>query len=56
VIREAIANYMGSEGCSCCELNNHNKHGNKIAELLNVPKYEDDSGYDFGKFEGKDSE
>lgn len=53
-IRQALADYMSSEGCSCCE--DHNKHRNakaELAKLLNVPEYDDRSGYDFSKFKSK---
>lgn len=53
VIRKAIANYMSSEGCSCCEdTDEHKKHEKYIAKLLSVPMYKDKSGYDFPKFGG----
>ena len=53
-LRTAIANYMSSEGCGCCS--NHEKHDEYeevIAKLLNVKKYDDDSGYDFSRYESK---
>ncbi len=54
-IRRAIANYMRSEGCSCCQdYDNHEKYKARIGKLLNVPKYSDDSGYDFSQFRSKD--
>ncbi len=50
-IRTAVANYMNSEGCSCCrDIKAHKEHEKRLAELLNVPMYSDESGYDFGKF------
>lgn len=50
-IRTAIANYMRSEGCSCCrDYDGHEKNKEVLAKLLNVPKYSDGSGYDFSKF------
>ena len=53
-IRTAIANYMRSEGCTCCRDNEkHDEHTKRIAELLNVPPYDDDSGYDFSPFQTK---
>lgn len=52
-IRKAIANYMASEGCSCCEGVDHDEHKGILAKFLNVPRYSDDSGYDFGKFKEK---
>ena len=51
VIRTAIADYMYSEGCSCCRnVEAHKKHTKRIAKLLDVPKYEDGYGFDFYQF------
>lgn len=50
-IRRALADYMQSEGCSCCQ--NKDKHDaakEVLAKLLRVPKYSDGSGYDFNRF------
>lgn len=53
-IRTAVANYMSSEGCSCCQdVDNHNEHKKTLAKLLNVPKYKDGSGYNFYKYRTK---
>jgi len=49
-MREAFANYYGSEGCMCCEGSNHGKHEETIAKLLEIEKYEDESGYNFRKY------
>lgn len=50
-IREAVANYMRSEGCGCCEDREaHKEHTKVLAELLGVEMYEDKSGYNFGKY------
>lgn len=49
-IRAAVANYMWSEGCGCCRGANHEAHGERLAKLLDVPMYEDGSGYDFFQF------
>ena len=50
-IRNAIADYMYSEGCSCCrDIDKHEINTKRIAELLNVPMYDDSSGYDFSWF------
>ena len=50
-IRKAVADYMQSEGCSCCSnIEEHGKAKKKLAKLLNVPKYDDGSGYNFNKF------
>jgi hypothetical protein len=50
-VRAAVADYMRSEGCSCCQdIEAHREHKKKLAELLDVPAYADGSGYDFSKF------
>jgi len=50
-IRQALADYIYSEGCSCCrDEDAHRTSGELLAKLLNVPKYSDGSGYDFYKF------
>lgn len=50
-IRQAIADYMQSEGCSCCQsIEEHKINRARLAELLNVPMYDDGSGYDFRRF------
>ena len=50
-IRSAVANYMYSEGCSCCEdVDAHKEHTKVLAELLDVPMYPDGSGYNFRMF------
>lgn len=53
-IRTALANYIRSEGCSCCRnIEEHEKDTATLAKLLKIPKYSDGSGYDFGKYETK---
>lgn len=53
-LREAVANYMYSEGCSCCrDIEKHKLHKEALAKLLGVKKYPDGSGYDFNKFRTK---
>ena len=50
-LRRAVADYMRSEGCSCCsDYDGHREHKAVIAKLLNVPRYEDGSGYDFTRY------
>lgn len=50
-IRRAVADYMQSEGCSCCrDSEAHKEHAAALAKLLKVPKYKDGSGFDFGRF------
>ena len=47
-IRQALADYMISEGCSCCQdCDAHDAAAEKLAKLLNVEPYEDGSGYNF---------
>lgn len=54
IIRKAVANYMVSEGCSCCEnIEEHKEHEKVLAKLLKVPMYKDRSGYNFRKFADK---
>jgi hypothetical protein len=50
-LRQAVADYMRSEGCSCCRGDNHDAHKEVIAELLGVQKYSDGSGYDFRPYQ-----
>lgn len=53
-LRTAVADYMRSEGCSCCcNIERHNENAARLAKLLKVPMYKDKSGYDFSKFESK---
>lgn len=50
-LRQAVADYMKSEGCSCCQdIDAHKEHTKRLAKLLNVPMYSDKSGYNFSKF------
>lgn len=54
-IRQAVADYMYSEGCSCCRsIDAHAEHEKTLAKLLKVPKYKDRSGYDFARFRTKE--
>ena len=48
-LRQAVADYMYSEGCSCCQAEAHEKHAERLGKLLNVKKYDDGSGYNFSK-------
>lgn len=50
-LRQAVADYMYSEGCSCCrDIDAHKLHEERLGKLLKVPKHKDGSGYDFSKF------
>lgn len=52
-IRRAVADYIGSEGCSCCQGSDHDTHKAILAKLLQVKKYPDSSGYDFSPYRTK---
>ena len=50
-IRNAVADYMRSEGCSCCQdIDKHESNTERLAELLDVEMYSDNSGYNFNKY------
>lgn len=50
-IRRALADYMRSEGCSCCQDREaHERAAEQLALLLEVPRYSDGSGFEFSKF------
>lgn len=54
-LRTAVADYMRSEGCSCCSNRPaHELHEAVLAKLLRVPKYPDGSGFDFAKYRSKE--
>ena len=52
LIRQALADYMNSEGCSCCrDSKAHEEAEKRLAELLDVPMYDDNSNtYNFIQF------
>ena len=51
-IRTAVADYMRSEGCSCCQnIEDHDVNRVRLAKLLGVPKK--DAWYDFSKYRSK---
>lgn len=53
-VRQAVADYMVSEGCSCCRnYDAHKENTARLGKLLGVKKYSDGSGYDFSKFQSK---
>ena len=50
-IRNAVADYMRSEGCSCCRnIDKHEENEERLAKLLDVEQYSDGSGYNFNKY------
>ena len=53
-VRRALADYIASEGCSCCQdTEAHKKAMNRLGEILSMKKYDDDSGYDYSKYKTK---
>ena len=50
-IRRAVADYMGSEGCHCCEGAHHDENKATLGKLLKMKKYKDGSGYDYGAYQ-----
>jgi hypothetical protein len=55
-IRRLIADYMRSEGCTCCrDTEAHEKHAEALAKALKVRKYDDGSGYDFAHYRSPES-
>ena len=50
-LRRAVADYVVSEGCGCCQdYELHYGAEKTLARLLRIPKYKDGSGYNFFKF------
>jgi len=52
-IRQAVADYMYSEGCGCCRGSQHPENAERLGKLLRVPKFKDGSGRDFSKYRSK---
>ena len=38
IILSAIKDYISSEGCGCCEKDEHEEHIKILSKLLNVPE------------------
>ena len=54
-IRQAVANYMYSEGCSCCRnIDSHAEAKEILGKLLRIQKFKDKSGYDFYRYVSKE--
>jgi hypothetical protein len=50
-VRQALAEYIASEGCGCCrDYERHEVAAAELGKLLHVPMYNDKSGYNFYKF------
>lgn len=55
-VRTAVADYISTEGCTCCQdYEGHKQAMNRLGEALNLPKYPDGSGYDIYQFRSKKS-
>lgn len=53
-VRQAVADYMWSEGCDCCQnVKEYEKAEQQLAILLDVPMYDDRSGYQFYKYKSE---
>ncbi len=48
-LKNAFVEYIYTEGCSCCEDEDHKEAEDKLGELFGVQKYSDNSGYDWKK-------
>ena len=50
-IRTALADYIASEGCSCCQdRDGHTEAMDRLGKLLKMKKYSDKSGYDYSRY------
>lgn len=49
-LQRAVADYLNSEGCGCCEGLDHEDHLATLAKLLSVAKYPDKSGPNFERY------
>lgn len=49
-VRKTVADYVRTEGCSCCEGSRHPEVKSRLGKLLGVPMFSDKSGYDFSKY------
>lgn len=46
-LREAAARAITAQGCSCCADPNRDEIQNRLAKLLDIPEYQDGSGYNW---------
>jgi hypothetical protein len=49
-IRTAVADYMKTEGCGCCQDETHRVNTNRLGKLLEAPLYPNGEDYDFTSF------
>lgn len=53
-IRRALADYIASEGCSCCrDSDRHEEAAKRLGKLLRVKKYPDTGSYNFYAYQTK---
>lgn len=53
-IRQAVADYIATEGCSCCrDTDGHDKAMERLGKLIKMKKYDDGSGFDYGRYRSK---
>ena len=53
-LRRAVADYIASEGCSCCQdREKHEEAAERLGKLLRVQRYPDGSGRNFYKYRSK---
>ena len=55
-LRILVAKVITTKGCSCCESRNHQGFLNELAAALAVPRYKDDSGYNWYSLLGHDDD
>lgn len=54
-VRQAVADYIATEGCSCCQdVDGHKAAMERLGKLIRMKKYSDGSGYDYGLYRSKE--
>ena len=49
-IRQAVADYIATEGCRCCrDIDGHDKAMERLGKLIRMKKYDDKSGFDYSR-------
>jgi hypothetical protein len=53
-IRQAVADYIATEGCSCCQdREGHEAAMKRLGKMLKMKKYDDGSGFDYSRYRSK---
>jgi len=53
-IRKAVADYIATEGCSCCQdVDGHKDAMERLGKMIKMKKYSDGSGYDYSLYRSK---